>query len=148
MKKLAALDSPVWLQLSYSPGQSRGPGSGPGLPLHGCHFFSTAGGPEVGWGSSLGTRKSSGLFNQGLFADTNTFPAGTATPNGQESSYMIQALIHNSDLLPQSGHEDWRLGQSREGISKKVPGTRRDRTADCLHTSHSWCESDKPQNKP
>lgn len=57
---------------------------------------------------------------------------------GQDSSYMIQALIHNSDPFPKwaRGLEDWRAGQSGEGKSKKVPGTRKVRAADCLHTSH------------
>lgn len=54
------------------------------------------------------------LFNQGLSADANPSPQVLQHQMGQESSCMIQALIHNSDLLSQSGHADWRLGQSRE----------------------------------
>jgi hypothetical protein len=55
-------------------------------------FSSIAGGNEAGWGSSLGTRKSSGLFYQGLSADANPSPAGTATPN------RARVLIHDSGL--------------------------------------------------
>lgn len=67
---------------------------------------------------------------------------------GRESSYMIQALIHNSDLLSQSGHEE---GRTERG-GKKQEGPRHQKSQSCRLPAHPppsqpWC-GDKPQNKP
>lgn len=142
------MDSPIWLQLSCSPVRVWDQGQARGCLFVAAIFFSIAGGPGVGWGSSLGTRKSSSLSNQGLLQMQTLSQQALQHQMGRESSYMIQALIHNSDLLSQSGHEEGRT----EWGGKKQEGPRHQKSQSCRLPAHPppsqpWC-GDKPQNKP